>query len=194
VCWGRSNPEWDFPWVDTDGTRGVREAVEHLLSMGHTRIAMIGWPEESISGNFRLQGYIEALTEAGIPIHPDYILRGEHHEQAGRDAVAHWFSLPADEQPTAVVAIDDLVAIGVMNEASKRGLALGDGFAVVGFDNMPLGQYLRPSLTTLHQPIEDICRTLITTLEDLIHEREPEARHVLLAPELIVRGSTNFTL
>jgi DNA-binding LacI/PurR family transcriptional regulator len=194
VCFGRSNPEWDFGWVDTDGAGGVSTAVNHLLSLGHSRIAIAGWPEESISGSFRMQGYLDALTQAGIPIYSPYIVRGENSEQAGRDAVSYWLNLPIDEQPTAVVAIDDLVAIGVMNEASERGLAVGESFAVVGFDDMPMGQYLRPSLSTLRQPIEDICYTLITMLEDTINNRKPHHRHVLLTPELIVRGSSNFWL
>lgn len=189
ASFGRSNPEWDFPWVDTDGTRGVADAVQHLILRGHSRIAMIGWPESSISGNFRLQGYIQAMRAAGLPIHDQYILRGENFEKSGRDAVATWLSLPRNEQPTAVIAIDDLVAIGVMNEAVERGKRVGEDFAVIGFDDTPLGKYLRPALTTLRQPIEAICGALVRMLEDAAHNRSIEPRHVLLPPELVVRGS-----
>ncbi len=194
VSFGRSNPEWDFPWVDTDGTSGVYAAVEYLVGLGHRRIAMIGWPEDSITGNFRLQGYSDALHAAKIPYRTEYVLHGENSEQAGRAAVQQWLLLPSDEQPTAVIAIDDLVAIGVMNEAMERGLPVGKTFAVIGFDDVPLGQYLRPSLSTLRQPIEEICHQLILMLEDVVNNRSLKAQRVLLPPKLIVRESSGIRL
>jgi DNA-binding LacI/PurR family transcriptional regulator len=194
VSFGRSNAEWDFPWVDTDGAFGTMTAVEYLLHLGHRRIAMVGWPEESITGNFRLEGYKRALQRAGIPLRPEYVLLKENYEQSGRDAVAQWLQLPIEEQPTAVMAIDDLVAIGVMNEALARGLPVGKSFAVVGFDDTPLGQYLRPSLTTLRQPIEAICECLIAMLEDVVNDRPLGSRHILLRPELIIRESSGTSL
>lgn len=190
VSFGRSNADWDFSWVDTDGTLGVRQAVEHLISLGHRRIAMVGWPEESISGNFRLEGYLQGLLQAGIKIRPEYILHVEHSEASGRMAVAQLMNLP--QPPTAIIAIDDLVAIGVMNEGIARGLPVGREFAVIGFDDTPLGQYLRPSLTTLRQPIEDICRALIITLDDIVNQRFDNPRQQLIAPELIIRESSGI--
>jgi DNA-binding LacI/PurR family transcriptional regulator len=194
VSFGRANADWDFSWVDTDGEYGVRMAMEYLRELGHERIAMIGWPEESISGSFRMDGYLQALKSANMLFHPAYILRDENSEQSGRRAVAQWMELPEDERPTAVIAIDDLVAIGVMNEAIERGLPVGETFAVIGFDDTPLGQYLRPSLTTLRQPIIDICHELITTLEDVIQNRLTESRQLLLSPELIIRESSGKPL
>lgn len=192
VSFGRTNPQWDFSWVDTDGAQGIRQAVEHLLYLGHRRIAMVGWPEESISGNFRVSGYYDAMYAANLPVRDDYVLHSENSEAAGRAAVAYWLTLPADEQPTAVVAVDDLVAIGVMNEAIARGLPVGREFAVIGFDDTPLGQYLRPSLTTLRQPIEAICRAMVETLDDIVHQRLDAPRQQLIAPELIIRESSGM--
>lgn len=192
VSFGRTNPNRDFSWVDTDGAQGIRQAVEHLRHLGHQRIAMVGWPQESISGNFRVAGYYEAM--AGLPIREDYVLHGDNSEAAGRAALAYWLTLPVDEQPTAVVAVDDLVAIGVMNEATTRGLPLGREFAVIGFDDTPLGQYLRPSLTTLRQPIEAICRAMVETLDDIVNQRLDAPRQRLLTPELIIRESSGFRL
>lgn len=189
VSFGRSNPEWDYTWVDTDGLAGVRQAVNYLTSLGHRRIAMAAWPEESITGNFRLAGYVEGMKRAGLPIHPEYIVRGEHSEQAGRAAFARWCSLPPDERPTAVIAITDLVAIGVMNEAEERGLVVGRDLSVIGYDDAPLGQYLRPSLTTLQQPLREISTALIYLLEALLTKTTLPTRHLLLPPQLIVRSS-----
>lgn len=189
VSFGRSNPDWDFPWVDTDGQRGVYEAVNYLIDLGHRRIAIAAWPEESISGSFRLAGYIEALQEAAMPLRPDFILRGIHSEQFGREALAYWHQLPEEERPTAVITISDLIAIGVMNEARQRGLVIGDTLSVIGFDDAPMGQYLTPALTTVRQPIGEIGQALVTMLEIILGKRTPVERAILTAPRLIVRES-----
>lgn len=188
VSFGRSNPEWDFPWVDTDGQRGVEEAVEYLVDLGHQRIAIAALPEESLSGNHRLAGYLEAMQRLGLNIHPEYVRRGKHSEPSGREIMARWLRLPKHERPTAVIAVTDIIAIGIMNEAEQNGLVIGRDLSVIGYDDTPLVQYLRPSLTTLHQPIEDIGHALIAMLERVLHD-EPNERHMLLPPRLILRGS-----
>ena len=189
VSWGRTNPAWDFLWVDTDGEQGIRMAVDYLVGLGHRKIAMAAWPEESLSGSFRVAGYLDGLHRAGIEPHPAYLVRGAHSEQAGREVVALWYDLPADERPTAVVAISDLIAIGVMNEAQQRGLDIGKDLSVIGFDDAPMVQYLRPSLTTLHQPIEEIGEALIDMLEAVIKGKKPQQPHLLLPPRLVIRSS-----
>jgi DNA-binding LacI/PurR family transcriptional regulator len=189
VSFGRSNPDWDFVWVDTDGTDGTRQAVDYLIELGHRRIAMVAWPEESLSGTYRLTGYLEGLSAAGIERSQAYIVRGEHSEQTGRDAMSQWLKLPHDEQPTAVVAVSDLVAIGVMNTAEQHGLVVGRDISVIGFDDAPMSQYLRPALTTLRQPIPEIGQTIISILEDILAKNELEERHQLLKPNLVIRGS-----
>jgi LacI family transcriptional regulator len=189
IGFGRSNPDWTFHWVDTDNQRGMREAVEYLLQLGHRRIAMAAWPEESITGNFRLAGYLEAMSNAGLPVLPEYIVRGEHSEQAGRDALAFWWQLPAEQQPTAVVAVSDPVAIGVMYEAESRGLVIGRDLSVIGFDDTPMAVYLRPALTTVEQPIPEVGRALMTMLEAILKNREPDPPTRLIPPRLIIRNS-----
>lgn len=189
VSFGRSNPDWNFPWVDTDGRQGVREATDYLISLGHRRIGMAAWPEESISGSFRVQGYLDALAAAGISFRPEYLVRGEHSEQAGRDALAYWSTLPLDEQPTAIVAITDLVAIGIMNEAERRGLVIGHDLSVIGYDDVPMSQYLRPALTTVQQPILEIGQALVNLLENVLRQNPTPDGHILIPPRLIIRDS-----
>ena len=70
VSFGRSNPDWDFSWVDTDGQQGTEQAVQYLIDLGHRRIAMAAWPEDSISGNARAAGYINTMRAAGLSIPP----------------------------------------------------------------------------------------------------------------------------
>ncbi|MEP7292408.1 MAG: LacI family DNA-binding transcriptional regulator [Chloroflexota bacterium] len=189
VSFGRANDAWDFLWIDTDGAAGVGTAVDYLVSLGHRRIAMAAWPEDSLSGGFRVSGYHEGLKRAGISPNPAYLRRGENDEQFGHEALAAWCELPDGERPTAVVAISDVVAIGVMNEAGRRGLVIGRDLSVIGFDDAPMSPYLRPALTTLQQPIAEISAALIALLESAIKGERLAKRHRLLAPKLVIRES-----
>jgi DNA-binding LacI/PurR family transcriptional regulator len=189
VSFGRANADWDFPWVDTDGRQGVANAVDYLVGLGHRQIAMAAWDEESLSGSFRVEGYFDGLRRAGINPNPAHLFRGVQGEQSGREALAAWWKLPAAERPTAVVAVSDLVAIGVMEEAERRGRVVGRDLSVIGFDDAPMTPYLRPPLTTLQQPIEQVGAALIAMLEAVIKGEAPEQRHLLLPPRLIIRSS-----
>lgn len=189
VAFGRSNPEWDFAWVDTDGKQGMREAVKYLLELGHRRIALIAWPEGSVAGNARVDGYLEVLREAGIAIRNEYIWRGEQSEQTGRDAMQHWGKLPSAEQPTAIATVNDLIAIGALNEAEKLGHTVGKTLSIIGYDDVPLVQYLRPALTSVRQPIFEISRQVINMLQALIDDGNIPEPQVLMKTRLIVRDS-----
>lgn len=193
AAFGRANEEWDFPYVDVDGAAGIRMATEHLLAQGHRRIGLIGWPEGSLTGHYRLQGYLEAMEEAGVPVDLDWVVRGEHSAQFGRMAAGRLLDLPADRRPTAIVALSDLMAIGAMAEVQARGLEVGRDVAITGFDDSPMAQYLHPPLTSLRQPIREIGRKVVEMVLWLIKGEEIEERHVLLPPELIVRESSKPT-
>ncbi len=190
VAFGRADPGWDFAWVDVDGTDGVRQAVVHLLELGHRRIACLAWPQASLTGQYRLQGYLDAMSEAGLTVRPGWVLRSEHHYDRAYQATQTWLSLSPDQRPTAVVAVSDLMAIGVMNAAADAGLQVGRDLAVVGFDDAPITGYLRPSLTSLRQPIAEVGEQMVTILTDLVRGETPSSSQVLLKPQLIVRGST----
>lgn len=189
VSFGRANEAWDFLWIDTDGEQGVSAAVEYLVGLGHRRIAMAAWPEASLTGSFRVAGYDDGLKRAGIKPNPSWLIRGENDEAAGHDACAAWLDLPAHERPTAVIAITDVVAIGVMHEAERRGLTVGKDLSVIGFDDAPMAAYLRPALTTLRQPISQIGAALVTMLDAVIRGSEPPERQRLIPPTLVLRYS-----
>jgi DNA-binding LacI/PurR family transcriptional regulator len=176
--------------VDVDGKAGVRQAVEHLLSLGHHRIGLIAWSESSLSGYYRYQGYLQALENAHITPHPDWVIRGEHAEPSGREAMRTLLDLPPSRRPSAVVAVSDLMAIGAMNGIYEAGLQPGRDIAVIGFDDMPAAQYYRPPLTTVHQPIAEVGRRVIDMLLQIIRGEQPRERKVLLKPQLVVRASS----
>lgn len=190
ACFGRlPGEDNNFPWVDVDGRQGVYDAVAHLVELGHRRIAMVAWDDTAATAQNRLIGYQQAMRDFGLPVPDHYIYAGLHSEETGRRALLRWQELPADERPTAVVAISDLEAIGVMNEAEAQGLVIGETLSVVGFDDVPLSRYLRPALTTLRQPIPDVARALVKILIEVLDRRQPTENQVLLRPLLQKRAS-----
>ncbi|HSJ57567.1 MAG TPA: LacI family DNA-binding transcriptional regulator [Anaerolineae bacterium] len=190
VAFGRSNAGLDFPWVDVDGVDGVEQAVRHLVELGHRRIACLAWPEDSLTGQYRLQGYCRAMADAGLGVEPEWIVRtGNFYQEAHRDA-RPWFALSLDRRPTAVVALTDLMAMGVMNAVVDAGLAVGGDVAVIGFDDSPVAGYLQPPLTSLRQPLAEVGELVVTMLIDLVRGQALARSQVLLRPRLIVRDST----
>ncbi|HVO43207.1 MAG TPA: LacI family DNA-binding transcriptional regulator, partial [Aggregatilineales bacterium] len=190
AAFGRANDSWDFCYVDVDGRRGIELAVEHLLERGHRRIGLIGWPEGSLAGDHRLQGYIDALTAANIPPHPAWIARAYNAPKEGGIAAQQLWSLPDSDRPTALVCVDDTLAIGAMQYFESIGVRVGIDVAVTGFDDSPMSEFLRPSLTSLRQPIELLARQLIDLLIARIENHLPEEHQLLLSPTLITRASS----
>jgi len=193
VAFGRSNPEWHFPSVDVDGADGMKQAVAHLLELGHRRIACLAWPEASLTGQYRLDGYQAAMTGAALRVDPAWVIRIQNDYQHAYGATQTWLDLPPDRRPTAVVALTDLMAIGVINAATDAGLTVGHDLAVLGFDDAPIAGYLRPSLTSLRQPIAEVGERVVTMLIDLVRGQAPSPAQVLLKPRLIVRDSTRLS-
>jgi DNA-binding LacI/PurR family transcriptional regulator len=134
-----------------------------------------------------------ALHAHGISPDPDLMARGEGSFEFGKAATERWLELGA-ERPTAIVALNDTMAVGAMHAAQARGLTVGHDLAVVGFDDEPLVQYLWPPLTSVHQPIREAGRRCVAILVALLEGRTPAERQVLLRPELVVRTSSQGRL
>ena len=188
VAFGRSNPDWRFSWVDIDGGSGIEQVVHHLCDLGHKQMGVLAWPESSRVGNNRMDGLNAALEACGINLPQERLLRGEGNYTFGYQATEQLLQTGGD-RPTALVAFNDLMAIGAMHAAQAHGLEVGRELAVAGFDDMPFSQYLRPSLTTVHQPIWEVGRVVIETLFAVLDGAEPSSH--LIQPELIVRESTS---
>jgi DNA-binding LacI/PurR family transcriptional regulator len=189
VAFGRSNPELDFPYVDVDGASGLAQAVEHLVSKGQRKIAVIGWPEDSRVGNERLRGYFETMKAKGLQVRPEWIKRGEGTFEFGRTAAAQLLALRSTERPTAILTLNDTQAIGALQAAREIGLDVGRTFFIIGFDDAPMSQYLQPPLTTVRQPIGEAGRKCVEILIALMRGEEPLERRILLTPKLIIRNS-----
>jgi len=190
VAFGRTNPEWDFPYVDVDGRAGVREATQHLIQQGHKCIALLAWPGESRVGTSRATGYHDAMQEAGLPIAPTWERRAAGGYEEGYAETSALLALPVDSRPTAIVTLDDQLAIGAMRAAQDAGLIVGKEFGVTGFDDTPGVQFLRPALTSVRQPIWDVGQHIVRVMIDRLAGRDGGNSQVLLEPQLIVRDSS----
>ncbi len=190
VCFGRTNNDWQFPWVDTDGRAGMRRAVDYLAGIGHKRIAFMGWPNDSLSGNDRLAGYLEGMQALQLPVAEAFLFQSDYPNGQIDRILAAWQGLAATERPTAVIVIADYIAIEVIRAAERHGFTVGKTLSVVGFDGIPIGQVIQPGLTTLHQPMQSISQALLDLFKDSLTAEGRGNRSRLIAPELIIRESS----
>ncbi|MCS7178173.1 MAG: LacI family DNA-binding transcriptional regulator [Anaerolineae bacterium] len=173
-------------YVDVDNVVGARMAVEHLLRLGHERIATITGPLNMFAAQDRLEGYRQALTARGIPIDEHLIVEGDFTEQGGQAAMKRL--LPY--RPTAVFAASDMMAIGALKALREDGLRVPEDIALVGFDDVPLASMVDPALTTVRQPIEQLGSMAVELLISLLENPQRETVHrVVLPTELVIRAS-----
>jgi DNA-binding LacI/PurR family transcriptional regulator len=136
----------------------------------------------------RRAGLEAALERNGLALQPEYCMSGDLTQQGGFKAMNQLLALTPP--PTAVVACNDLSALGAISAAQRRGLVVGRDIAITGFDDIPLAEHSHPSLTTVHQPIYDIGRQICDMLIRLLQGENLTEYHVLLQPKLMVRESS----
>jgi LacI family transcriptional regulator len=188
VTFGRSDLDMDFPYVDVDGAHGMELAAEHLMRAGHGRIGYISAPKGLMFCDHRHAGLRRALRRSGLRLEPQCIAAGDLTEQGGFTAMNHLLGL--SPRPSAVVACNDLMAIGAISASQQRQLVVGRDIAISGFDDIPLAAHSHPPLTTVRQPVYSIGRRVCDMLIRLIRGEELAERHVLLQPELVIRQSS----
>ena len=185
----RLAPPPDVPSVTVAHVASARAATQHLIDLGHSRIAMIGGPVGQLSSDGRLAGFRAALGAAGQAV-PDEYVRSVWDPDVNHGLTVARSLLDLAEPPSAIVGFNDKVAIGAIQAAAKRGLDVPGHLSVVGFDSLELGRLVQPALTTVRQPVEDMARMGVELLMRLINGREIEALHMELAAELVLRAST----
>jgi LacI family transcriptional regulator len=190
VAYGRSDLDLDFPYVDVDGTKGLDEATQYLIDLGHRHIAYISAPLDLMFANYRLAGYKRALERNDLPVKEEWIAIGRLTQEDGHREGSRLLNL--EPAPTAIIAANDLMALGVISAAQELGLTVGRDLAVVGFDNTTLAEHSHPSLTTVHQPIYDIGKMICRMLIQLIKNGDPVQRQVMLEPTLVIRESSGI--
>jgi LacI family transcriptional regulator len=188
VCLDRDIDSPSVPLVQVDNRLGARMATEHLLSLGHVRIAHVAGAEGLRISEQRVAGYRDGLAQAGVAWDPRLVVAGSFTEGGGYDAMRTL--LESGAEPTAVFAANDLSAIGAINAILESGWRVPMDVSVVGFDDLRLSAFTSPPLTTIHQPGEEIARRATEILVDLIRGRTVHQLQYLIEPRLVVRSST----
>ena len=192
VANGRVVDPWEFPYVDVDHAHGMRSLVQHLSQLGHHRIAFAAGSSELTFVYYQMQGFRQAIVECHHRVAENLIVEDELTQRGGYDAAQ--VLLSQGSPPTAIVASNDLMALGVMSAVQDHGLEVGNDVAVAGFDDIPLAETSHPPLTTVRQPANHIGKTLGQMLVSVAWGRTPATPHVLIEPSLIIRQSTNLDL
>jgi DNA-binding LacI/PurR family transcriptional regulator len=183
------DPSVGVPYVGIDNYRAAGDAVRHLLSRGHRRIALINSDDGYLYARQRQQGYLDALRDAGVT--PDERWRLNMNSldyEAGASAAA--LLMTWSDAPTAIFAVSDTLAIGVIKGLRSVGKRVPDDVAVVGFDDISLAAQIDPPLTTIAQPMRELGETAARLLLQRLANRAANVPGVLLPHRLVVRGST----
>jgi LacI family transcriptional regulator len=174
--------------VNSANRTGAREAVDHLLSLGHRRVGFITGARGVGSAEQRLRGYEDALRGAGLEIDDRLVLNGDFLEPRGYEAAMELLTMP--EPPTAIFASSDTAAFGVMRAARERGLRVPRDLSVVGFDDIAEASWVTPALTTVRQPMREMGKAAVRMLMDMLREPDRPPTTMVLGSKLVVRDTT----
>jgi LacI family transcriptional regulator len=183
-----SLPEPDLPSVGATNWGGGMAATDHLLGLGHRRIAAISGPADYLCSRARIDGYRSSLEREEIAFDPALVRHGDFHHEGGFVRGGELLALP--NPPTAIFAGSDQQALGVYEAARQRGLRIPQDLSVIGFDDLPAARWVSPPLTTVRQPLAEMGRVAAEMLGDLIDGVSLRSQRVELSTELIVREST----
>lgn len=179
----------ELPSVTADDDAGISMAVTHLAALGHTRIAHLAGPQQTSTGVARARAFRHAVRDLGLDDDPALIVEcGYWSETEGARALRRL--LDAGTRCTAVVAGNDLIALGCYDVFAERGMRCPDDLSVVGFNDMPFLDKMNPPLTTVSVPHYELGSEAGRLLLDTIDDPERVPRSVLLTPSLVVRAST----
>lgn len=178
----KKNP--NVGYIGTDSFEGIDSAIEHLMSLGHHKIALLNGSEHSMITEQRRQAYIESMSAHNLTVDESWMPYAYYSADAAKYHVADLLSLGA----TAIVCGNDLLASGVIDDCTNRGLNIPDDISVIGFDDIPVSAKLNPPLTTIRQERKELGKCGFYTLNSLINHVSISKN--LLRPRLIVRNST----
>ena len=187
VTFGRDGDRCDAPFVD-DADDSMAAIVDHLVALGHRRIACLAEPRRFAKAWYRLRSFRQAMEANDLPVDEELIAEADFHEDSGY----RWTKgfLDRDDRPSAVVAFNDLLAFGALTAARDVGLRVPEDLSVTGFDDIPAARHASPGLTTLRQSASEVGSMLCRQLFDVVDGTDTVERHVLLRPEFVQRGST----
>jgi LacI family transcriptional regulator len=178
-----------LPFVGGDDQRGVRLCVEHLVRSGHRAIVHLAGPADTSTGRERATAFRAAMREHGLPIRSAVIECTGYSEEAGAEAAAR--ILRSQRPFTAIVAANDLLALGAMETLGAGGLRCPDDYSITGFNDLPFVRKLTPALTTVQVPLTDMGAVAARTLLDWIGSADTvRTTQTLLPVDLVLRATT----
>ncbi|GIH17945.1 LacI family transcriptional regulator [Rugosimonospora africana] len=181
-------PAPKVPSVGATNWAGGLTATQHLIGLGHERIAVIGGPPDVLCSRARMDGYRAAMSGAGLKVRPGYVRSGDFLSPTGYQQTTALLDLPTP--PTALFVCADQMALGAYEALYERGLRVPDDMSVVGFDDLDEARWAIPPLTTIRQPLTEMAGMGARMLLSLIDGEELETPRVELATPLVVRAST----
>jgi LacI family transcriptional regulator len=190
VTHGRTARADEHAFIDGDGEAGFREAVQHLASLGHRRIAHIGAPQDLTFAHLRRKGWLAALAEAGFSDRPEYTAQPT---EAGGYEAARWL-MRQNTPPTALLCATDSMAIGALSALKELGLRAGRDIALIGHDNLPSAAFTDPPLSTMEIAAPDVGRQLAEMLIARLGGRDSRELQIILPVRQVPRathGSAN---
>lgn len=182
-------PMEGVPTVGSNNWGGGLAATRHLLRLGHRRIAVISGPSDVLCSRARVDGYRSAHEEVGVPVDPDLVRYGDFYVAGGMKHGLDLLDRP--DRPTAVFAGSDMQALGVLRAARELRLRVPEDVSVVGYDDLPLAEWIGPSLTTVRQPLRDMAGAATRMLLALARGEQPPMLQMDLLTELVVRESSS---
>ena len=178
-----------FPVISSENTEGARLAIQHLHALGHRKVAHITGPEGNVLTAARREGMVSERARLGLPVRPEWIIRGDFSLESGRDAAAR--ILDMTDRPTAVFCSADMVAFGLISGLQQGGLRVPEDISVVGFDDIEMSGFYVPALTTIRQDRHKLgLRAAEVLLEKLTSKNGNSKSEAPLPVELVVRDST----
>lgn len=176
------------PAIRIDNRAAAKTMVNYLISLGHKRIGVISGLKDNPHAIDRLEGYKEALAEAGIPFEKDLIAEGDFTMWSGLNAAFQFCNMKV--RPTAIFSMNDEMAIGAMQTLKNQGIRIPEDMSVTGFDDIAYSKYSDPSLTTISQPAEEMGKMAMDMLLKVIEGEPLSQRECVLPTEFIIRKST----
>jgi len=185
----------DDPKVSTillDYSTGIRSAINHLVGLGHSRIAFLAGPHKLHSAITRENEYRAAMQAAGLTIHKMNVIECDHTLKGGVAGFEQLRAQPPSAQPTAILCSNDMTAIGVLRAAYMEGLRVPDDVSVIGLDDIDFAEFTLPPLTTIRLSRVDLARAAFEALRQQAEEGSSPnlQREFLVSTSLVVRGST----
>ena len=187
VTQGRFDRDQDQAWLDVDTETGFAQVTQHLIDLGHRRLAYLGGDPRIYTSGHRRAGVLRTLTQAGLEIAQDFT--GDFTAEAGRRALQQALTQGLDF--TALICANDAMALGAVSAAGQAGLRIPADLSITGYDGVRLGEVFNPPITTLSHCAADCGAAVASMIVRLIQGANPRALQRLVTPALVLRGSTS---